>query len=239
MTVVIFTRELNTLYGYMIILNPDIVCVELDKQRYNAIMVKRSNPEEYKRAGRNVPVVYKLLARFQDSMAEEYGVIAGAEMLTAIDYANSHQLPLEFIDMNAQRMFTRMWKKMGFIEKLKLLLTGFGGIFVSKKRVEKELEKYEEDFDIYIEEIGKKFPTIKRVLIDERNHYMTSRLAKLNEDYISIVACLGDGHIPGIEELLQSKNIEFNTIRLNELRNHKPGESDSSSAHFSTSYGSI
>lgn len=215
---------------------PEIVCVELDKQRYNALMMKQSDPESYKSLQKNVPLLYKLLSRFQESMANEYGVTAGQEMLTTINYAQSHQLPIAFIDMNAQRLFSRMLKSMSLKEKLKLMFSGVGGIFISKKRVEKELEKFEDNFDKYIEEIGEKFPTVKRVLIDERNYYMVQQLSAANGQYKKIVAVMGDGHIPGISELLTKKELEFETIRLSDLRSQKISETDSSSASFSMEY---
>ena len=216
--------------------NPELVCVELDKQRYNALMMKASSPEDYKTSSKQLPFIYKLLARFQEGMAKEYGVNAGDEMLTAINYAQGRQIPVEFIDMNAQYLFSKMLKSMPLSEKFKLFLSGFGGFFVSKKRVETELKKFEKDFDSYIEEIGKKFPTIRRVLIDERNLYMTKKLADANEQYQTVVAVLGDGHIPGVSELLKSKDINFETIRLHELRNQKAVDSDSSTASFSMEY---
>ena len=96
------------------------------------------------------------------------------------------------------------------------------------------------DFDVYIEEIGKKFPTIKTTLIDKRNDYMVNRIASLNENYGTIIACMGDGHVPGISKLLKSKDIEFETVRLSELRNQKPEKSDadSTSGSFSINYQS-
>jgi len=118
---------------------PEIVCVELDSQRYQALMLKQSDPESYKNRENNVPIIYKMLARFQEGMANEYGVTAGQEMITAINYARDHQLPVAFIDMNAQNLFSKMLKSMSISEKLKLLLSGFGVLFISKKNVEKEL----------------------------------------------------------------------------------------------------
>ena len=117
-------------------IRPDIICIELDKQRYDALILKQTNPQEYKDQEKNVPLIYKLLSRFQEDMAKQYGVKAGSEMITAINYAQTYQLPLAFIDMNAQLMFTNMLKKMTFIEKFKLMFSGFGGFFISKKRVE-------------------------------------------------------------------------------------------------------
>jgi pheromone shutdown protein TraB len=168
-------------------------------------------------------------------MAKEYGVNAGDEMLTAIRYAHSHQIPLEFIDMNAQKLFSNMLKSMSLSEKIKLLLSGVGGLFVSKKRVESELKKIEKEFDNYIEQIADKFPTIKKTLIDERNEFMSKKLMKLTEEKQKIVACVGDGHISGISKLFDQNNIQYEIIRLRELRN-RTVESDATTASFTMEY---
>ncbi|MFH1101168.1 MAG: TraB domain-containing protein [Methanobacteriota archaeon] len=231
------TTALQTIFDNK---NPDLICVELDTQRYQALQLKQQNPDLYEHTEQNLPLMYKLLARFQDTMASQYGVIAGSEMLTAITYAQQHQIPLEFIDMNAQHLFTNMWKTMPLFERFKLFLSGFAGFFISKKTVEKELQHMQENFDTYLNEIGKKFPTIKRVLIDDRNTYMTNRLLQLHEKCQNIIACVGDGHIPGMTQLIQTKNIEIQTIRLQELKNTQPATNvDTSSAHFTTNYERI
>jgi len=215
---------------------PEIVCVELDKQRYKAMLLRNSDPEAYQEARKKTPIIYKLLARFQDSMAKEYGVEAGDEMLTAINYAQSHQIPVAFIDMNAQKLFSNMLKSMSFSEKIKLMVTGFTGFFISKKHVEKELNRFENNFDEYIEQVGEKFPTIKKVLIDDRNLFMVNQLEKAGTEFDNVIAVIGDGHVPGISNLLKSKDIEFETIRLSELRQQKSVDSDVSIASFSHEY---
>jgi len=215
---------------------PEIVCIELDKQRYDALLLKQASPQEYKNHEKNVPIIYKLLSKFQEGMAKQYGVQAGSEMITAINYAQSHQLPVLFIDMNAQLMFSNMLKKMTIREKLKLMLSGFGGFFISKKRVDEELKNFEQNFDTYIDEIGAKFPTIKKVLIDERNHYMASELAKASEQYTKIIAVVGDGHIPGLSKLLTDKKIDFKTIRLSQIKDKEAPDRDLSTGSFSIEY---
>jgi pheromone shutdown protein TraB len=218
---------------------PEIIGVELDPQRYQAILQRNTDPATYHTAKKDLPFIYKMLAQFQENMAEQYGVNAGDEMVTAIQYAQSHQLPVAFIDTNAQQLFTHMWNTMPFFEKMKLLLSGLTGFFLSKKRVEQELKNYQQNFDLYIQEIGKKFPTIKRTLIDERNEHMVLKLVALHEKHQKIIACVGDGHVPGISALLQEKQIPFETIRLVELQNLKTSENDGSSAYFSINYKSL
>lgn len=215
---------------------PEIIGVELDPQRYQAILLRNTDSTTYHAAKKNLPIVYRMLAQFQESLAESYGVSAGDEMLTAIQYAQSHQLPVAFIDTNAQQLFIRMWNTMPFFEKFKLLFSSITGFFVSKKRIEQEMKNYQQNFDSYIQEIGKKFPTIKHTLIDERNEHMVLKLITLHEKHQRIVACVGDGHVPGISVQLQEKKIPFETLRLTDLQNYKKSESDGSSARFSIKY---
>ena len=214
---------------------PDVLCVELDKERLNALLLKKIDPERYKAVSKNNPFIYKILARFQDNMAKEYGVSAGDEMLTAINYAKSHEIPLELIDTNAQKLFSKMLKTMSISEKIKLFLSGFTGFFIGRERVEKELKKIENDFDIYLKEIGEKFPSIKKILIDERNENMANKLIDLTGSYEIITACVGDGHISGISNILDEKKVTYEIIRLNDLRN-RIIKSDTASASFSVEY---
>ncbi|HIG99189.1 MAG TPA: hypothetical protein HA258_01295 [Thermoplasmata archaeon] len=214
----------------------DVIGVELDPQRYQAILLRNTDPTSYHAAKKNLPFIYRMMAQFQESMAESYGVNAGDEMLSAINYAQSRVLPVAFIDTNAQQLFTHMWNTMPFFEKLRLMFSGITGLFVSKKRVEAEMKNYQAHYDSYLEEIGKKFPTIKRTLIDDRNEFMTQRLVELHEKNQRIIICVGDGHVSGISKLLEQKQIPFETIRLQQLQNWKQAESDGSTGHFSINY---
>lgn len=218
---------------------PDVIGVELDRQRYQALMMKQQDPESYKMLQKDVPAIYKLLARFQDSMAREYGVEAGDEMLAAISYAHTHQVPLQFIDMNAQKLFSKMLKSMSFREKLRLFFSGFAGFFISKKKVEQELKTIEDTFESYLEQIAKNFPTIKRVLIDDRNAYMVKQLMTAQEQHEKVVAVVGDGHVPGLSTLLEQQQLEVKSIRLSALRNYKPAPNDTSTASFSVGYKTL
>lgn len=219
---------------------PDILCVELDKERYNALLIKQRDPKGYEKYGRNLPLLYKMLARFQDNLAKKYGVEAGEEMITTINYAQTHNLPLAFIDMNAQVLFIKMLKSMSIREKIKMFLSGLSGLFVSKRHVEEELKRIEEDFDKYITEIENTFPTVKKILVDERNEYMVDQLVSLNEQYKNIIAVVGDGHIPGMSKLLKEKGVEFGTVRLKDLLSSKDlNNKDTSTASFSLEYKAL
>jgi pheromone shutdown protein TraB len=190
---------------------PSVVCVELDKFRYQALINKQRNE--------NGPMVYQLLSRFQKKMAGKYGVDVGEEMLGAIKTANRIGAKLAFIDVDATFVFDRFWSSMSFSEKIKLIVGAFGGIFVRKKQVERELKKFRENSDAYMDTFSKEFPTIKEELIDKRDEHMAKAIRKINKEYINIVAIIGDGHIMGIQKALSDLNLEI--IRLDTVRNMK------------------
>lgn len=190
---------------------PNVVCVELDKFRYQALINKQKSE--------NAPIVYQMLSRFQKKMANKYGVDVGEEMVGAIDTAKKIGAKIAFIDVDASFIFNRFWSTMSFSEKIKFIIGAFGGIFVRKKHVERELEKFGKNSDQYMEMFSKEFPTIKEELIDKRDAHMAKAIREINKNYNDIVAVIGDGHISGIRKALSDLDLEV--IRLNEIRNMK------------------
>ena len=216
--------------------NPDVLCVELDKQRYHALMMKQQDPEKYKQSAKKLPFLYRLLAQFQENMAKRFGVSPGEEMITTIKYARNYQIPLMCIDMHGQKLFSRMIKSMTIKEKTAFLFSGIAGLFVRAEKVEKQVENISKDLESYLEIIGQKFPTIKKILIDERNMYMVNNIIKLSENYQQIIAIVGDGHIPGMSEILKEKEIDHELVRLHELQSMPKKETDQSTASFHVEY---
>lgn len=230
------SNQLNNIFDAK---NPDILCVELDNQRYRSLLIKQTEPEKYKETAKKQPFLYRLLADFQESMAEKYGVKPGDEMITTINYSQSHQIPLACIDMDAQKLFKRMLKTMTIREKLKFFFSGIAGVFVKPEKVEAQVESISKNVESYLEVIGEKFPTIKRILIDERNDYMVRNILKLHENYENIIAVMGDGHIPGITDLLKEQGVEPDLIRLKDLKDKPVEPADGSSASFSIQYEQV
>lgn len=76
---------------------PDVVCVELDPARYQALLQKER--------GGSVPLTYRILAKIQERIANEYGVDVGNEMLSAINAAGEVGAGVAFIDVNAQEFY--------------------------------------------------------------------------------------------------------------------------------------
>ena len=192
---------------------PQVVGIELDGPRYQALRSKNKD-----RTG--TPIVYRLLADFQTRIANEYGVEAGDEMLAASDEAQMLGIPLALIDKDAQHTFARLRREMGFGEKMRLLGSAVVGLIpiLPGKSIEKQVEAMQDDYSSYFEQMGEKFPTLKRVLLDERNEHMARALAAMTQTNQSIVAVVGDGHVDGIRDILVAQGLQVETVRLKELR---------------------
>jgi pheromone shutdown protein TraB len=206
--------------------NPSVVCVELDPARYHALYSKGKE--------RELPFIYMMLARFQEKIAKKYGTEVGSEMITAIETAKTINAKLAFIDMEASKIISEFWRTMTFSERVKLFVALATSIFIRKKRIEKELERFEANDEYYMESFGKEFPTAKTILIDDRNVYMADSIMKLSEKYENIVAVVGDGHSEGIKKLLQTPDVE--TVRLSELRRSESQKVDEVTISYEIEY---
>jgi pheromone shutdown protein TraB len=121
---------------------------------------------------------------------------------------------------------------MSLKEKAKMVLAMFAIPFVRKKTVEKELKKYEEEGEDYLVQIGEEFPTIKLVLLDERNRYMAKAIREIEKQQGAVLAVIGDGHVHGMGEILKDRSPKI--IRLAEVREWQVDDGENStSAGFS------
>lgn len=187
---------------------PRAVCVELDPGRYQAL-VKGSGEDD---GG----LAYRLLALFQKRIARQYSGEVGREMVAAVEAAVERGASVIFIDDDAAMLFTRIWAKMSLREKMRLMTSTLSGFFMSRRRVEEELDRFQENEEAYLTTFEQHFPTLKKVLIDDRNRIMAERIRRAEERYGDVVAVVGDGHVEGIRQLLIERNPKI--IRLKELR---------------------
>jgi pheromone shutdown protein TraB len=197
---------------------PDLVCIELDEDRYRYIRQKE-------REGRYPSMTVALLARFQSRTAEMFGTTVGDEMIAAVDAAQELGVPHEFIDMDGYYVMQKLRREMTFREKFWAFMAAIGAQFISKKRIERELKEYEENPEAYEEELGRRFPTFKRVLIDDRNAHMAGRIAQSTTTHPMVMAVVGDGHVKGIIQHLDQWGLPHEVIRLAEMREEDPDRS--------------
>jgi pheromone shutdown protein TraB len=115
-------------------------------------------------------------------------------------------------------VYRKVMATMSFEEKMKMIIGSMSGLFVRKKRIDKELKKFEVNEKEYLDTFEKQFPSIKKVLVDDRNVHMSNAVREIKKDYRDVVVVIGDGHIEGMRRLLDDLKPEV--IRLSELRDH-------------------
>jgi len=205
--------------------SPGAVGVELDPARYRAITNKGSRGK--------VPLPYRLLSLMQRRLAEQFGGEVGAEMLAAVEAARSSGAQVVFIDMEAGRMFNSLLQQMSFKEKVLMVFSSLSGLFMSRKRVEKELNEFQENEERYMAAMASSYPTVKRVLIDERNEHMASAILRAEGTYGSVLAVVGDGHVEGLRKILSREDLVAYRLKdLKDLRLERPSSNAEASFSF-------
>ena len=189
-------------------LTPDCVAIELDEKRADSIQ----NAERYsqldiikvlKRHEGFLLLANLILSSFQRRMGLNVGVKPGDEMLAAINTANQMNISSVMVDRPIQITLKRAWAKNSFWGKCKLFALLISSAFSKEEVDPAEIEnlKNSSEMDSMMEELAKEMPVIKKVLIDERDEYLASKIWDAKGE--NIVAVLGAGHLPGVEKHLQ------------------------------------
>jgi len=189
---------------------PDAVLVELDMPRYNAMSLPA---EQISYEGQ--PWAYRRMAKYQRSIAEEYGSQVGAEFVAAIETGRSIGAAIEFIDTDASRTMDEIWKEMPFLERTRFTFSMIGDRFGSRRKADRTVMEMAENEKEYFAVMRRKYPTLVRKLIDERDALMAARINEASKRYGNMIVVVGDGHVEGISRLLETGSIR--KIRLKTL----------------------
>ncbi len=190
---------------------PDTVCVELDEQRYQAIMEENKWKEMdifkiIKERKTTLLLMNLLISSFQKRIAKQFGIKPGQEMIQGIESAKEIGADLVLADRNIQITFSRIWHGIGLSGKSKLLLQIFYSIFSNETISEEELEKLksEDMLNSMLHDFTVAFPKLKVPLIDERDQYLAQKIKDAPGE--KIVAVLGAAHVPGIKEEIKKEH---------------------------------
>ena len=192
---------------------PDTVCIELDEGRLKSIQ----DPERWKKTDLKEVIRKKQLATlianlvlgsYQKRMGDQTGVKPGSELKQAADIATEKEIPMVLADRDIKITLKRTWACTPWYRKISLLGGLFASIFDKTEISEEDLAKIKEQdaLNSMMQEFGKTFPEVKKVLIDERDQYLASKIR--NAEGKKIVAVVGAGHVKGIASII-SENKEL------------------------------
>lgn len=186
--------------------DPDIVAVELDKDRLHALENPQAFDEETLgsaiKAGKAQLLLFQsLMAAQQRKMGLEIGEKPGVDLLTAVEGARERDIPLALIDRDVKITLRRVWSKMGFIQKIRVL----NALLAPEEDEEIDVNTIAEDSDLISEmmdELRRMVPAAGEVLIDERDEFLASRI-RAESSKGKVLAVIGAGHLKGVREKLQ------------------------------------
>ena len=200
---------------------PDIVAVELCKSRHEALTSDRRLDKEgllkvVKEGKAPLVLIQSLLAAEQRKLGLDEGQQPGAELIAAVEEAKAAGLEVALVDRDIQVTLRRAWKNMRFIEKFRVLKSLLGQ---DDEEEVPDVYTLLDDSDLLsslMEELRGFSPGAGKVLIDERDEYLATKISALNTEK-KVLAVVGAGHLAGIKEYLVENKCDIN--RIQQLQN--------------------
>ena len=198
---------------------PDLVAVELCPSRMAALTKPDSLESEdllkIIKEGRSAMILLQsALAAQQRRMGFSSGEKPGAELLAAVNTAEDSGVPVEMIDRDVVVTLRRAWRKMGIIEKWRIL----NALLWEEDDDDVSIDEVLGDSDLLssmMEEAREIAPGAGEVLIDERDSFLAGRIQQIRGKG-KVLAVIGAGHLSGVAHYLGEPAIET-TSRLAEL----------------------
>lgn len=189
----------------------DAVAIELCASRYRAVAdpdtVAQLDLFQVIRQRRAGMVAASLaLSAYQQRLAEQLNIEPGAEMKAAIEAARSRALPLLLIDREIGVTLRRIYRRLGFWQRLNLI-AGLAASMFSRERVtEEEIERLKEGdlLESTFAEFARRSPALYETLIRERDRYMAARLIQEAQQraLTDVLVVVGAGHVAGLRARL-------------------------------------
>jgi len=190
---------------------PDLVALELDKKRFISLIKKRKTSfsiKTIKKIGLKGFLFAFLSSFISRKLGERVNVLPGSEMLVAYYTAKKKKIPIALIDQDIEITLKRFSQTFSFKEKIRFLLDILSLPFLafSKQKLKINLNKIpKKKFVIMmINHLKRRYPSLYKVLVEERNIIMAKKLFFLMKKYKKIVVVVGIGHEEGIIHLLKN-----------------------------------
>ncbi len=198
---------------------PDSIAVELCDSRFQSL----KNPDRWKnmdilsviKKGKVYVLMAQLmLASFQKRLGDKLHTKPGAEMMEAVTLAEDSKVAVILADRDVTVTLKRTWAAIGVWSMIKLFWSGLVGTINEQDFDKDEIErlKSSDALDELMSEFSKELPEVRSTLIDERDQYLSAKIAEAPGTVV--VAVVGAGHVPGIKNWIGK---EINLTKLEEL----------------------
>ena len=200
--------------------NPEIIAVELDRDRALALMQNQRNKvsiAEILRIGAKGYIFAKIGQFVQQKLGKMVGMAPGSDMKTALELARKNNLKTALIDQPIRITLKNFSRNLTWKEKGRFV----GDLIKSLVMPKKQLEQFSlENFDLrkvpraelietMMNSLKQRYPSIYKSLVEDRNRYMVRKLVGLAKENpeAKILAVVGAGHKKGMEELFNQFDV--------------------------------
>ncbi|MHA1638205.1 MAG: TraB domain-containing protein, partial [Candidatus Thorarchaeota archaeon] len=188
-------------------IRPEVVAVELDKTRYHMLL----DPDPAQEEAASIPsgdVIQNMLnqiSNLERNLGSMTGSVTGTEMLVAIEAGKGVGAKIALVDRPIEATAQAMMQiPLDEIYKFTGVIPGASDD-LEENDAEEIMSMLKEDGAVedLMENFRTEFPSLARVLIDERDEYIAKALKSIMGDVKGkIVAVLGAGHIDGVKATL-------------------------------------
>lgn len=190
-------------------LKPEIIALELDKDRFNAIITVNKRKILSLNVLRTLGLKGFLLnligSWFERKLGKKAGTEPGSEMKKAIELAKLFQSKIYLIDQDIKITLKKFLSSISRTEKIQFLKDL---IFGDGLEYDFNLDKVpsQNKIDKLIKNVKKKYPSFYTIVIKERNEFMAKNLYKVMQSHKEekIVCIVGAGHEKSIVGELKS-----------------------------------
>jgi pheromone shutdown-related protein TraB len=202
---------------------PDVVCVELDQRRFEALSQRKTwdglDLREIIRKRQLATLMLNLfLASYQKRLGGKLGVMPGSELLEAIEAAKASGVPVALCDRDVRVTLRRAWSALPIGKKAMLLSGVAASVGETPEISEEDLRKLKSKdmLSSLMQELGEAMPELKHALIDERDWYLAAKISQAQGK--TVVAVVGAGHLSGMVRALRERR----EVDLEELERIPP-----------------
>ncbi|MBI2652514.1 TraB/GumN family protein [Candidatus Woesearchaeota archaeon] len=204
-------QSLNEVKKYIKEETPEIIALELDKKRLNALMSKTKRKIELRsimHIGLKGFLFSVLGAWVERKLGKLVGVAPGSEMKQAIKIAKKENIEIALVDQDIEITLKKFSSSITWKEKMNFLADIIKALLTRKKEIEFDLTTVPDKKIIkkLTSKLKERYPNVYKVLIEDRNFVIANNITRLMKSFPDkkILVILGAGHIDDVLELIKS-----------------------------------
>lgn len=196
---------------------PDIICIELDKKRFHALMTDQKPDYSLAGIGRYgfQGYLFAVIGGFiQKKLGNVVGVKPGSDMLAGVNLAKNNNKKLILVDQDIEITLKKFSKKFSFKEKMRLVADIFKAPFSKKMQINLNEVPAEEMIEKLMGQMKERYPNLYFVLVEERNQIMAKNIYHImsTNPESKILAIIGAGHEKEMLRLIKQEDFKRDKI---------------------------